>query len=307
MSTDRVSEEIPSLLAGERLDRIVSLIAEISRADAAETVNRGGVSVDGAVVRSGKIRLDEGQVVEVDRSAIPRDEPPGPDPSVGIVVVYEDDHVIVVDKSPGIVVHPGAGNPSGTLVNGLLARFPEISSVGDPLRPGIVHRLDVGTSGLLVVARSSEAFDALVEALSEHEVSRHYVALVWGRLDAPTGTIDAAIGRDPRDPLKMAVVASGKPARTHYAVEKEFTEPEVSVLACELDTGRTHQIRVHLAAVGHPVVGDVTYGGQRAGLPMDRPFLHAGRLSFVHPVSREVLDFESPLPEDLVRVLGRCR
>lgn len=306
MSSDRVSEEIPSLLAGERLDRIVSLIAEISRADAAETVNCGGVSVDGAVVRSGKVRLDEGQVVEVDRSAIPRDEPPGPDPSVGIVVVHEDEHVIVIDKAPGIVVHPGAGNPTGTLVNGLLARFPEIATVGDPLRPGIVHRLDIGTSGLLVVARSAEAYEALVEALSEHEVSRHYVALVWGHLDAPTGTIDAAIGRDPRDPLKMAVVASGKPARTHYSVEKEFTEPEVSVLACELDTGRTHQIRVHLAAVGHPVVGDATYGGQRAGLVMERPFLHAGRLSFVHPVSGEVLSFESPLTPDLVEVLGRC-
>ncbi len=307
MASDRVSEEIPSLLAGERLDRIVSLIAEISRADAAETVANGGVSVDGAVVRSGKIRLDEGQVVEVDRSAIPRDEPPGPDASVSVVVVFEDQHVIVVDKAPGIVVHPGAGNPTGTLVNGLLARFPEIAAVGDPLRPGIVHRLDVGTSGLLVVARSAEAYDALVEAMSEHEVSRHYVALAWGHLDAPSGTIDAAIGRDPRDPLKMAVVTSGKHARTHYSVEKEFTEPEVSLLACELDTGRTHQIRVHLAAVGHPVVGDATYGGQRASLMMDRPFLHAGRLSFEHPVTHEVLAFESPLPGDLLDVLDRCR
>jgi 23S rRNA pseudouridine1911/1915/1917 synthase len=307
VSSERVSEEIPAPLAGERLDRIVSLIAEISRSDAAETVSRGGVSVDGVVERSGKIRIGEGRVVEVDLGSIPRDEPPAADESVSISVVHEDDDVIVVDKAPGVVVHPGAGNTSGTLVNGLLARFPEIAEVGDPLRPGIVHRLDVGTSGLLVVARSSKAYDALVAALSEHEVSRHYTALVWGHLDAPSGTIDAAIGRDPRDPLKMAVVASGKTARTHYSVEREFSEPEVSLLACELDTGRTHQIRVHLSAIGHPVVGDITYGGQRAGLSMERPFLHAGRLSFVHPVSFEVMDFASPLPADLRSVLARCR
>jgi 23S rRNA pseudouridine1911/1915/1917 synthase len=306
MSTDRITEEIPAPLAGERLDRIVALIAEVSRSDAAETVARGGVKVDGIVEHSGKIRIDQGRVVEVDLSSIPREEPPTADPSIAVEVVHVDDHVIVVDKAAGVVVHPGAGNRTGTLVNGLLAKFPEIADVGDPMRPGIVHRLDVGTSGLLIVARSQDAYEALVEALSEHDVERHYIALVRGKLDAPSGTIDAAIGRDPRDPLKMAVVASGKPARTHYSVEREFTEPDVSLLACELDTGRTHQIRVHLAAVGHPVVGDVTYGGQRAGLIMDRPFLHAGRLEFEHPITGDHMSFESPLPADLSAVLARC-
>ena len=306
MPTDRIAEEIPAPLAGERLDRIVALIAEVSRSDAAETVTRGGVKVDGVVEHSGKIRIDQGRVVEVDLSMIPREEPPTADPSIEVAVVHVDEHVIVVDKAAGVVVHPGAGNRTGTLVNGLLAKFPEIADVGDPMRPGIVHRLDVGTSGLLIVARSQDAYEALVEALSEHDVERHYIALVRGKLDAPSGTIDAAIGRDPRDPLKMAVVASGKPARTHYSVEREFTEPDVSLLACELDTGRTHQIRVHLAAVGHPVVGDVTYGGQRAGLMMERPFLHAGRLEFEHPITGDHMSFESPLPADLRAVLERC-
>lgn len=299
-------ETIPAALSGERLDRIVSLVAEISRSDAAQAIASGGVAVDGVIAASGKIRLKEGQRITVDTASLPVATFPQADPSVAIHVVHVDDDVIVVNKAPGIVVHPAAGHHGGTLVNGLLALFPEIASVGDPTRPGIVHRLDVGTSGLLVVARTDEAYEALVEALSDHDVERHYTALAWGRFDAPRGTIDAAIGRDPRDPLRMAVVANGKAARTHYEVVREFTEPEVSLVACQLETGRTHQIRVHLAATGHAVVGDSTYGGQRASLHMERPFLHAGTLSFEHPVSGEHLSFSVDLPDDLREILERC-
>ena len=235
------------------------------------------------------------------------DELPGPDPSIPVVVVFSDDDVIVIDKAPGVVVHPAAGHKGGTLVNGLLARFPEIADVGDPERPGIVHRLDVGTSGLLVVARRDSAYESLVEQLSEHDVERRYVTLAWGRFDAPVGTVDAPIGRDPRDPLRMAVVATGKEARTHFRVEQSFDQPEVSLVTCELETGRTHQIRVHLAAIGHPVVGDPTYGGQRREWSVERPFLHAARLSFRHPTTGENVSFDSELPADLRELLDRCQ
>lgn len=298
-----VVEEIPPSLDGERLDRIVSLITEVSRSDAAAVIADGGVTVDGAPATSGKVRLRVGQVVSVDLSKLPEDQLPVADSSVAIDVVHVDDDVIVVNKAAGLVVHPGAGNADGTLVNGLLARFPEIAEVGEPHRPGIVHRLDAGTTGLLVVARTSRAHEALVELLAAREVTRRYTTLVWGRPAAPVGTIDAAIGRDPRDPLRMAVVASGKPARTNYRVEHTFLDPEVSLLTCELETGRTHQIRVHLQATGHPVVGDPTYGGARAPLVIGRPFLHAGGLEFEHPFTGSPMRFEAPLPADLVAVL----
>ena len=305
--SDTMREEIPESLAGERLDRIVALLADVSRAEATTMLANDGVMVDGEPALSGKVRLRAGQIVEIDPHSRPVAELPGPDSSIPVTVVHADDDVIVVDKAPGVVVHPAAGHRGGTLVNGLLARFPEIADVGDPERPGIVHRLDVGTSGLLVVARRESAYESLVEQLSDHDVERRYVALAWGRFDAPVGTVDAPIGRDPRDPLRMAVVATGKDARTHFRVEQTFVEPEVSLVTCELETGRTHQIRVHLAAIGHPVVGDGTYGGQRPGWSADRPFLHAARLSFRHPATGETVSFESELPDDLRRLLDRCR
>ncbi len=303
--SDIVTEEIPESLDGERLDRIVSLITEVSRSDAAAVIAAGGVTVDGSNSPSGKIRLKAGQVVSVDLDLLPQEQLPQADPSVRVDVVHVDDDVIVVNKAAGVVVHPGAGNSEGTLVNGLLALFPEIADVGEPHRPGIVHRLDVGTTGLLIVARSARAYEALVEMLARHDVTRRYTALVWGHPAAPVGTIDAAIGRDPRDPLRMAVVASGKPARTNYRVESTFTDPDVALVSCELETGRTHQIRVHLQATGHPVVGDPSYGGARAPLVIGRPFLHAGGLEFDHPVTNEHLSFQAPLPDDLNEVLER--
>jgi 23S rRNA pseudouridine1911/1915/1917 synthase len=300
-----VHEEIPESLDGERLDRIVSLITEVSRSDAATMIASGGVTVDGVPAPSGKVRLKAGQAVTVDLATLPVEQLPQPDASIVVDVVHVDDDVIVVNKAAGLVVHPGAGNAEGTLVNGLLALYPEIAEVGEAHRPGIVHRLDVGTTGLLIVARTQRAYEAFVAMLAAREVTRRYTALVWGRPAAPVGTIDAAIGRDPRDPLRMAVVASGKPARTNYRVERTFSEPDVALVTCELETGRTHQIRVHLQATGHPVVGDPSYGGARAPLAIGRPFLHAGGLEFEHPFTGEPMTFEAPLPPDLSTVLAR--
>jgi 23S rRNA pseudouridine1911/1915/1917 synthase len=226
------------------------------------------------------------------------------DPSVVVDVVYEDADVLVVDKPPGLVVHPGAGNQTGTLVNGLLARYPEIASVGDPGRPGIVHRLDKGTSGLLVVARSPAAYTALVEQLGRRSVGRRYTTLVWGRPEPAAGVIDAPVGRSARDPTRMTVSSRGRDARTHYHVERVFRTPAVvSLLDCRLETGRTHQVRVHLAAIHHPVVGDGRYGGKREPIAAQRPLLHARALSFAHPATGVRVEVESALPDDLQAVL----
>lgn len=300
-----IREEIPAALAGERLDRIVSLLTDISRSDAATVVADGGATVDGVVSTSGKVRVALGQVVEIDTTTIPQRQLPLADDSIAIDVRHADDDVIVVDKPAGLVVHPGHGHPDGTLVNAILARYPDVASVGDPLRPGIVHRLDVGTSGLMVVARSAVAYDVLVAALAARRVTRAYQTLVWGHPESLNGLIDAPIGRDHKDPLRMAVVIDGKPARTRYRTITRFTRPtDLSHLECHLESGRTHQIRVHLAAAGHPVVGDGTYGGTRSAVSSPRPFLHAATLAFAHPVSGEMLTFESPLPADLREVLA---
>ena len=215
-------------------------------------------------------------------------------------IVHVDDDVIVIDKPAGLVVHPGAGNASGTLVNGLLAQFPELADVGEEHRPGIVHRLDAGSSGLLVVARTQAAADALIEQFADHSATRRYDALVWGVPDAPHGIIDAPIGRDRGEPLKMAVVANGRFARTDYRVLGSYSAPAVvSRLECRLETGRTHQIRVHLASIGHPLVGDPTYAQRRPMLGLTRPFLHAAELAFNHPATGERITFHSPLAADL--------
>ncbi len=306
-----ITERVPPALAGERLDRIVAMLADVSRSTAAAVIERGGVRVDGAVAAasSGKVRLDEGALVEVDPAVVPRRAPPGPDPAVELAVVHADEAVIVVDKPAGLVVHPGAGNADATLVNGLLARFPELAGVGpDPDRPGIVHRLDAGSSGLLVVARTDEALASLVGQFAAHTAGRRYDAVVWGHPDAPHGIVDAPIGRDPADPLRMAVVVGGKPARTEYQVVERFDRPgAVARLSCRLETGRTHQIRVHLAAIGHPLLGDATYGERRTTFGLTRPFLHAAELSFDDPATGDRRTFRSPLPADLESFLATAR
>lgn len=303
-----MKEAVPTALAGERLDRAVALLTGLARAEAARLVDAGRVRVGNEVVTVRSRRLRAGEVVEVDLPEAAGAAEPAPDPSVVVPVVHADRDVIVVDKPAGLVVHPGAGHRTGTLVQGLLARFPELAGVGDPSRPGIVHRLDRGTSGLLVVARSQRAYALLTRQLAARRVERRYQALVRGHMPAPAGVIDAPIGRSVRDRARMAVSAGGRTARTHYEVAAAFGEPEpLSLIVCRLETGRTHQIRVHLAAVGHPVVGDERYGGRTRAVPLDRPFLHAAELGFEHPATGEQVRFSAALPADLQAVLDRLR
>lgn len=300
-----IEEEIPSALAGDRLDRVVALLADLSRAQSAALIAGGGVSVDGVPASAGKVKLEVGQVIVIDTAKLPEKELPKADSSVRINIVHADADIVVVNKANGLVVHPGAGNPAGTLVNGLLALYPEIAEVGDPMRPGIVHRLDAGTTGLMVVARTPDAYESMVHQLSQRLVHREYLAVAVGAFDAHSGVIDAAIGRDLRELTKMAVRVDGKHARTHYEVLREFQAPiSASLVRCQLETGRTHQIRVHLAAVGHPVLGDATYGGVRATVPFGRPALHAVRLSFEHPRSGDAMSFDAPIPADIESLIA---
>lgn len=316
---------VPEALAGMRIDRAVSTLTGVSRSEAAALVDGGRVRVDGRPVFQRSTPLTAGGELSV--------ELPGaravlePDAGVDFTVVYEDNDLVVVDKPAGVVVHPGAGSRDATLVAGLLARYPDIGALGptsDPARPGVVHRLDKGTSGLLVVARTPVAYRSLVAQMGARTVGRRYLALVGGLVADDRGVVDAPIGRSTRTPTKMAVTPSGRPARTRYVVMDRFERLfgtngwvplQASLLACTLETGRTHQIRVHFAAIGHPVIGDDRYGTGRATrttrgtrrerriLAPGRLFLHAAELSIDHPVTGVRLSWSSPLPPDLRSVL----
>ena len=303
----RVEEVIPPALDGERVDRVVALVGDLSRSVAATLIADGAVGLSGRVVTSGSTRVAGGDAL-VFSLPPPTDRRPVPDPSIQLVIRHEDDHVVVVDKPAGLVVHPGAGHEDGTLVNALVHWYPELVDVGEEHRPGIVHRLDRGTSGLLVVARTPVAYDALVRQMSAREATRVYTALVWGHPKTDEGVIDAPIGRSPRHPTRMAVTERGRPAITRYSVLERHAEPRATaLLGCRLETGRTHQIRVHLRAIGHPVVGDRDYDGGRPGLDPGRQFLHAGELRFAHPVTAAGIAVTAPLPSDLEVCLARCR
>ncbi len=298
---------VPSLLAGVRTDRAVAMLADVSRSMASTLIGSGRVRLDGATVTSGRVPLPAGASLAIslpaEGSNLPR-----PDASVPVQVVDEDSALIVVDKPAGMVVHPGAGRLEGTLVHGLLAHAPDLADlVGsgecDPARPGIVHRLDRETSGLLVVARTAPSYRSLVAQFKARTVERRYLALVEGRIEEDRGKVEAPIGRSTRSPTRMVVSASGRPASTAYEVLERFAGPEpATLLALRLGTGRTHQIRVHLAAIGHPVLGDSRYGRPSVRLP-DRLFLHAGRLGVVHPATGRRVTWESPLPPELARLV----
>lgn len=300
-----MKEQVPAALAGERIDRAVAMLATCSRAEAAALLAGGRVKLSGAVVSKASTRVREGDELEVSGIHEPAPAAVAGDASVRFGIVYADEQVIVVDKPAGLVVHPGSGNREGTLVNGLLAAYPDLSTVGAPDRPGIVHRLDKQTSGLLVVARTAGAHRALVAQMSARTVERRYSALAWGHPESDRGLVDAPIGRSAREPTRMAVSAGGREARTRYEVVETYDDPAaLCLLRCRLETGRTHQIRVHLAAIGHPVVGDARYGGRRqplAGVP--RFFLHAEHLEFRHPGSGSRVQFDSELPADLREIL----
>lgn len=284
--------------AGQRLDVLVATHASLSRTQAATLIADGNVLVNQEHQKA-SYRAETGDLIQVSipapkgRAVVPEDIP--------LNVVYEDEHLMVVDKPAGMVVHPAPGNWTGTLVNALLGRGQPLASGGGEDRAGLVHRLDKDTSGLLVVARNDRAHRILSSALAARRVVRRYAALCWGHLSEDRITVDKPLGRNPRDRTRMAVVQTGKAARTDFDRLARFDA--VDLLRANLHSGRTHQIRIHLASVGHPVVGDDTYGGgggrRLSALPPRRHFLHAAWLRFRHPVSGQVIDLHSALPEDL--------
>ena len=289
---------MPSSLDGARVDKAIAELLHLSRASASVVVE-SGVEVDGAFVKASD-RVRGGQVIK----CRPPEEAIGLIPeAVDFDVLYEDHDVIVVDKPAGVVVHPGSGRSSGTLAAGLLARYPEVEGVGAIDRWGLVHRLDKDTSGALLVGRNQAAFEDLTNQLRRREIARVYTALVEGQIGAATGTIEAPIGRDPVLPTRRAIAHSGKHARTHYEMVRYFERSNVSLLEVRLETGRTHQIRVHMSAIDHPVVGDTLYRATRKDLGCPRTFLHASRLEFTHPRTVEPMSVQAPLPDDLATVL----
>jgi 23S rRNA pseudouridine1911/1915/1917 synthase len=300
---------IPPALDGERLDRVLCLIWDLPRSEATGLIAAGAVQLGGRPATTRARRVVAGQELEVVLPEVAAVTAlAGEAGGEALALVHVDDDVLVVDKPAGLVVHPGAGRATGTLVQALLGRFPDMAGAGDPARPGIVHRLDKGTSGLLVVARSPAAYTSLVAQLAARTVDRRYLALAVGTVETDAGVVDAPVGRRSTDRTRMAVVAGGRPARTQYRVLRRFTEPaEATLVECKLETGRTHQVRVHMAAIGHPVVGDARYGGARQSVPVARPFLHAAQLAFDHPTSGTRCQFESPLPADLEAVLVPLR
>jgi 23S rRNA pseudouridine1911/1915/1917 synthase len=285
----------------DRLDRFLADSGLLpSRAVATRLVRQGAVLVNGLPARASR------SVTAGDRVSL---TVPAPEPAlvaaedIALEVVYEDADLMVVDKPAGMVVHPGAGRRTGTLVNALLARHEGWPSLGGPERPGIVHRLDKGTSGLMLVARTEVALRRLGAALAQRRVHREYRAIAVGRLK-DTGVIEAPIGRHPKERRRMAVVDGGRDAVTHFTALEDLNR--YTLLSVRLETGRTHQVRVHLAAIGHPLLGDATYGHPAPGL-LDRPALHSHRIEFDHPVSGEHLAFTTPLPADMEHALTLLR
>ena len=288
----------------ERLDLLVARVCDLSRTQAATLIANGNVLVNGKSARASY----RGELTDDVVVTIP--PPPGRDivaESIPLSVMFEDDDLIVVDKAAGMVVHPAPGNWTGTLVNALMGRGePLAEGSGGAERAGLVHRLDKDTSGLLIVAKTEGAHRLLSAALAARRITRRYAAVTWGHLTADQITVDKPIARDPRDRTRMAIVSEGKAAKTDFTRLARFDS--VDLLRAHLHSGRTHQIRVHLSSVGHPVVGDDTYGGgggrRLAALPPSRHFLHAAWLRFRHPMSGEQLDLRSPLPDDLKRSLA---
>ena len=281
----------------------------LSRSAAQNAIRNGFVRINGNIESRPSATLKPDDEVE---AFLPEPLIEGVFPAeVPVTVTYEDEHLLVVDKPSGVAVHPGPGHRDDTLVNGLLARYPQIAEVGPPDRPGVVHRLDLDTSGLLIFALTPEAYTELGKAMRAREIRRTYTALVHGNIQPPQGTVDAPIGRDPSNRTRQAIVDSGRAARTHYKLVE--TVNRSSLLEVELETGRMHQIRVHMAAIGFPVLGDrtynkISYGGTSPAVSgLSRQFLHASRLRFTHPMNGKEMNVESPLPSELQSVLDELR
>ena len=310
---ERVS--VTNAQAGQRLDRVLTeSLAGLSRSRLKGLIEAGQVSRNDEVCRQPALKVSSGDQLVVTIPAAVDAVPLGQ--AMDLSILHEDAHLIVLDKPAGLVVHPAPGNPDHTLVNALIAHCGEdLTGIGGVKRPGIVHRLDKDTSGVMVAAKTAEAHASLVTQFSKRSVDRAYRAMIWGRPMPPAGVIDGPIGRHPQNRKKMAVVTrNGKPARTHYRTIKSYGEGLASLIECKLETGRTHQIRVHLTHRKHPLIGDTTYGraGSRRALPkgldrddgailtdFSRQALHAFRLGFVHPGTGQHIDFQTEIPQDM--------
>lgn len=289
---------------GVRLDKLLSDLApELTRSHAEQLIEAGKVSVNDNECRKGSYKGKEGDLIRV---LIPEPEETEILPEeMDIPVLYEDDDIIIVNKPKGMVVHPAPGHNSGTLVNGLLYHCKDsLSGINGNLRPGIVHRIDRDTTGVLVVCKNDKAHLSLSKQLSEHSIKRVYYCIVQGNVKED-GTVDAAIGRSPKDRKKMAVVQGGRRAVTHYHVIENLTG--YTFLSCQLETGRTHQIRVHMASIGHPLVGDTVYGSCKQPLTGQGQVLHAGVLGFIHPGTGQYVEFSAELPEYFLELLEKLR
>lgn len=295
---------IPEGVEGERVDSALTRVLGLSRTTIARLLEEGEIRTNGNSMQKSE-RVMAGQEIEILMPDITAKEPIPLTPIEGLEVIYDDDSIVVINKPVGCAAHPSPGWTGPTVVGALTAAGYAVSTSGAAERAGIVHRLDVGTSGLMVVAKTDQAYSFLKSAFRNREVEKIYNALVQGHMDPSTGTIDAPIDRHPKEDYRFAVVAQGKPSITHYEVIEFFRA--VSLLKVELETGRTHQIRVHFSALRHPLVGDLTYGADptlAARLEMTRPWLHALELRFRHPVTNAALDFRAPYPADLDRALA---
>lgn len=300
---DKEEYRIAPEQAGGRLDSVLAILAGTARTEAQRWIEAGAALLNGRLAK-GSARLKEGDILSLLRPE-PVEWQVRPQ-QLPLDVVYEDAALLVVNKPKGMVVHPAPGNPEGTLVNALLWHCRgELSGIGGVLRPGIVHRIDKDTSGLLVVAKTDAAHRSLAEQIAVHSFLREYRAVVYGGLKTPEGTVDAPIGRHPIDRKRMSVNENGKPACTHYRLIEQLNG--FSHIACRLETGRTHQIRVHMASIGHPVAGDPVYGPKKVITALQGQCLHAKTLGFIHPLTGEALQFDCPLPVYFTEFLRKNR
>lgn len=297
---------VQAVEAGQRLDRyLAGVLSEVSRTRVQQSIESGAIQVNGRLSKPG-YALRAGDEILIELAAASNRVQQVKPRLLPLEIVYEDDDLWIINKAPGMVVHPAPGHYEDTLVNALLACYPDLQAVDAGYRPGIVHRLDRDTSGLLIVAKNTHAQAALVEQMQRHQVIKHYLALVEGVIALDQGSIDAPIGRHPRHRQQMTITTTAsREARTHFRVLERFARH--TLLLLQLETGRTHQIRVHLKAIGHPVVGDPVYGSGNVirGSQLQRQFLHASQLRFTHPVTGAPLEFAAPLPTDLQLVLSR--
>lgn len=308
-SKDAIELIVPDNLAGFRLDQaLAQLFPQWSRSRLQRWIEENRISVDN-VVKSAKQKVWGGEIIQVTAGFIETEQNHQAE-AIPLNILYEDDHLIIIDKPAGLVVHPGNGNWHGTLLNALLNHAPQLEQVP---RAGIVHRLDKDTTGLLVVAKTIEAQFDLIKQLQQRTVKRLYFALVQGKVEK-NGVVDAPIGRHPIHRTRMTVAQHGKPARTHYLVLEKFTSGNCTLLQCSLETGRTHQIRVHLMSIGHPLIGDPVYGKSSLNLlpvgittHLSRQALHAQQLELTHPGSGQLMHWESPLPRDMSELLQAIR